>query len=366
MVATMCSSAASPLRTVGDASSPAPISYAGVRDLGAGAAGAAEAEDIDMIRVAAIGLVAALVCSGGTASGQSAACDRGCLRMVLMRYMNAVAANEPKEAGIIVGFRQTENAEVRRVGTGAWQTVTGLGSVQRYFFDPVTGQAAYFGLVDESGEPAVVSVRIRVADRLVTEAEWFIGREGQAGMAADGSGAAPFNPGNLLANPPPAERDVPPGERLSRESLLGVTNSYFDAITSHDPAIMLIQPTCQRIENGLQITGRELPAGSDDGYEGRTNCSSGIRTTGRLNIRLVAARRYPLVDEVQQVVMGFAVFIREPESVNRRLGLSEFFYIDDQLISAVYAAMFYAAPDQPVPNWPPYDGNFPLPPRPVN
>lgn len=314
-----------------------------------------------MMRIATLGLAAALGLASGTASSQSDSCDRDCLRTVLMRYMNAVAANEPQEAGIIVGFRQTENAEVIRVGTGVWQTVTGLGSVQRHFFDPVTGQAAYFGLVDENGGPAVVSVRVRIVDRRVIEAEWYIGREGQAGMAADGSGAAPFDPANMLANPPPAERNVPGGERLSRESLLGVTNSYFDAITSHDPAIMQIHPTCARIENGLQITGRELPAGSDDGYQGRTNCSSGIGTTGRLNIRLVTARRYPLIDEEQQVVMGLGVFIREPESVNRRLGLSEFFYIDDGRIAAVHAAMFYAAPEQPVPNWPPYSGNFPLP-----
>jgi len=27
----------------------------------------------------------------------------------------------------------------------------------------------------------------------------------------------------------------------------------------------------------------------------------------------------------------------------------------------VYSAMFYPPSDQPVPNWPPYDGNWPLP-----
>jgi len=34
-----------------------------------------------------------------------------------------------------------------RPGTGTWQSVTGLGAVQRRFFDPVTGQAAYSGSV---------------------------------------------------------------------------------------------------------------------------------------------------------------------------------------------------------------------------
>jgi hypothetical protein len=229
----------------------------------------------------------------------------------------------------------------------------------------VSGQAAYFGLVEESGAPAVVSARIRVVGRQVVEAEWYIGREGQAGMqggpAADGSGAGPFDPANLIADPPPSERNVPRGDRLPRESLLGIANSYFDAITANDGRIMMIHPSCARIENGLQITGRPLPEGSDDGYQGRTNCASGIRPTGRLNIALVTSRRYPVVDEEQQVVMGLGVFLRDPDSINWRLGLSEFFYIDDARISEVQAAMFYAPPDLPIPNWPPYGGSFPLP-----
>jgi hypothetical protein len=82
-----------------------------------------------------------------------------------------------------------------------------------------------------------------------------------------------------------------------------------------------------------------------------------------LNVALVTARRFPVVDEQQQVVMGMGVFLRDPQSVNRRLGLSEFFHIEEGLISQVHAALFYAAPDSVVPNWPPYDGNFPLPAR---
>lgn len=292
---------------------------------------------------------------------QGSACDRECLRDMLMTYMNAVAANDPDEANVIIGFRQTENAVVIPVGAGTWQSVTALGDVQRLFLDPVTGQAAYFGSVIEGGEPAIVSVRVKVVEQRVSEAEWYIGRDGMPGMAADSPRPAPFDAENFHENPPPAERNVPRRERLSRESLIGVTNSYFDSITMHNPDVMLIKPDCQRIENGRHITGRALPEGSDDGYQGRTICSSGIRTTGRLNIALVAGRRYPLVDEVQQVVLGLGVFIREPTSVNRRLGLSEFFYVEDGVIAEVHAAMFYADALQPVPNWPPYNGNFALP-----
>jgi hypothetical protein len=299
-----------------------------------------------------------------TAHAQTDSCDRECLRGVLMRYMTAVADNAPDEAGIIVGFRQTENAIATPVGAGAWRTVTALGDVYRHYLDPVSGQAAYFGIVEESRVPAVVTARVLVAEGQVIEAEWYIGRARQPGMrgeiAPDGSGAAPYDAEYFIANPPPPERNVPLGQRLSRQSLVGVTNSYFDALTTHDPAVMLSHPTCKRIENGMLVTGRVLEEGRTDGYQGRTNCSSGILTTGTFNIANVAARRYPLVDEQQQVVLGMVVFIRNRESVNRRLGLSEFFYIDDELISEVHAAMFYAAADVPMPNWPPYEANFPL------
>ena len=44
--------------------------------------------------------------------------------------------------------------------------------------DPVTGQAAYFGIVNEGTNEAIVTVRLRVERRKITEAEWYIGRRG--------------------------------------------------------------------------------------------------------------------------------------------------------------------------------------------
>jgi hypothetical protein len=75
----------------------------------------------------------------------------------------------------------------------------------------------------------------------------------------------------------------------------------------------------------------------------------------------VSARRYPLVDVEAQMVLAYAVFIRKPGSTKLRNVLSEWFLIDNKKIRNVYSAMFYPYNDLPVPNWPPYDGNFPLP-----
>lgn len=123
---------------------------------------------------------------------------------------------------------------------------------------------------------------------------------------------------------------------------LGSANSYFDGLTTHDGSVIIHEPGCSRIENGTTVTGRGRGAGAGRGAasDGRGapatpggfpdgDCSSNLEN---LNVSLVAARRYPIVDE---------------EAGGR--------------IRTIYAAMFYPPPDAPVPNWPPYEGNWPLP-----
>src|SRR5207245_8768554 len=81
-----------------------------------------------------------------------------------------------------------------------------------------------------------------------------------------------------------------------------------------------------------------------------------------INIQNVAARRYPIVDEEAGVVLGMAIFIRKPGTTTRRNSFGEWFFLENYKIRTIYATLFYPAPELPVPNWPPYDGNWPLPP----
>jgi hypothetical protein len=224
----------------------------------------------------------ASACLPSTAAAASP-CDRACLRTTLDAYLNAVIKHDPAAAPLMIGFRQTENAIVVRPGNGLWKSMTGLGPMQRRYLDAVTGQAAYFGIIKEGDAQAVVTVRIKVDDRKISEAEWIVARAGEFG---------PNGPNGNVFNAP----------------------------------------------------------GGD--------CAAGLEN---FNASIVAARRYPLVDEEAQAVLALAVFLRKPGSPTRRNMFSEWFFIDNARIRLVYAAMFYPPPDQPVPNWPPYDGNFPLP-----
>jgi hypothetical protein len=234
--------------------------------------------------------------------------------------------------------------------------MTGLGKVQRRYFDPVTGNAAYFGVIEENGAPAIATLRLKVENKKITEAEWYIARKGDPGLNGPAGGNV-FDIENL-AKTPPAERTVPKDARMSRETMIAITNSYFDGITTHDGSIIQAHPGCARHENGQAMTGR--PAGPRGGAAGGavTDCTSGLET---INIQNVAARRYPVVDEEAGIVLALAVFIRKPGTTTRRNVFSEWFVLDNNKIRTIYSAMFYPPPEMPVPNWPPYDGNWPLP-----
>lgn len=305
----------------------------------------------------AAGLLFVLTAPQGTAlAQQSAACDRACLDGILGRFLDAVVAHDPARAPLAIGFRQTQNSVLTPAGSGAWQTVTAIGPSPRRYFDPVTGMAAFFGTVTDGGQPAVASVRVRVENGQITEGEWHIAHKGDPGISGVGSDVL-FDADKLAASPPP-QRVVPQAERLPRDTLVRIVNSYFDGLAAGNGRAVVSHGGCSRFENGFEVTGRPIRSGDPtDGFEGLGDCTSGYAS---LAVALVAARRYLLIDEEAQVVVMSAIFIRKPGDPRRRNHFMEVFGIDGGKIRTVHAAMFYAAPDLPLPNWPPYEGNFPL------
>src|SRR5689334_189833 len=250
----------------------------------------------------------AALAAAGHASAQTT-CDRSCLRTMLDQYLQAIVKHDPKAAPLIVGFRQTENAVNVSPGGGVWKTVTGLGKMQRRYVDDVSGQAGYYGLIEEGASVAVATVRLRIVNRKLTEAEWYLARENDPGLnGARQPGRPPanlLNPEYLIANPPP-DRVVPKAQRLSRDEIVAVVNSYFDAITSHDGSIALTHPGCGRAENGSPApAGKFLPPAPRPAAAGApappataanasNDCVSGL---ANFNLSMVVARRIPLVDE---------------------------------------------------------------------
>jgi hypothetical protein len=288
-----------------------------------------------------------------TANAQD--CNRDCLKSHLDTYLQAVTTHKPETGGLWVGFRQTENSIVIPEGQGAWENVTGLGSIQRRYLDPVKSQAGYFGTVMMGEEEAVVAIRLKIQWDQVTEAEWFISRKSDPGVTGE-PGKTPFNIDTLKATLP-IQRVVPQAERMQREALQAVVNSYFDGITSHNGYIVKGHPGCTRYENGFPTFNSPMTAGMDLGNNGKTDC----RTQADFNVAIVAIRDFYVIDEESQAVMVSAMFLRDPKNNKRRNHFTEVFHLDHGKIRDVHAAFYYAPENRPVPNWAPFDGLFPLP-----
>jgi hypothetical protein len=294
-------------------------------------------------------LILALTLWSGNAL--AASCDRACLKSTLDQYLAAVVKHDRAAAPLGLAFRQTENAAVVPAGAGLWKSMTAVGKLDRRYFDPTTGQAGYFGTIDEAAGPAIVTLRLKVEDRKITEAEWVINRKGDPGLGPLGgeqAKAAFHNPDYLLAHPP-AERVAPAG-RPTRSALVAIANSYFDGLSAHDGRIVLAHPGCVRVENGALTTQRPIPSG------GQTDCTA---EGAMRNIYAVTARRYPIVDEEAGVVLALVLFQRKPGVDMRRNLLAEWFYVDGGRIRTIYASMYYPPAEAMAPNWPPYDGNWP-------
>lgn len=285
--------------------------------------------------------VAALICLFGLAPAhapaRAQACDRACLARALDAYLTAVIRHDPAQAPLAANYRGTENAVTVRPGEGVWKTVTGLGAVQRRYLDPVSGQAAFYGLIDEgAGGPMVAAVRVEVVGGRITEGEWIYGRRGEA----------LYSPAGLIAEPP-AQRTVPAARRLSRDALIRVADSYFEGLQKNDGKVVINNPGCIRIENGAKVTQRSPPPNATEEQRREFagfDCAGGL---DRFDIRAVAHRRFPVVDVEQQAALGIGMFLRKPGSTRQRLLLSEVFTVENGRIQQIHAAMKYLAPEAP-------------------
>jgi hypothetical protein len=271
------------------------------------------------------------------------ACDRGCLGRALDTFLTAMVAHDPAAAGLAPTFRYTENAVEVRPGAGLWQTATRLGAVQRRYLDPASGQAAYFGLIEEGAESGIATVRIRVAGRAVTEGEAVVGRRTNGIFDAAG-----------LAQSPPVEGPLAAGKRTPREQMIAAANSYFDGLQTKKSDVVVAARGCPRIENGVTMTGMGRGRGGAPPLD-RGDCAN---MSGMAQISTVVNRRFPVVDEEAGVVLGMAVFNRPP-GARRGNGtlwprnlLTEIFAIEEGRITAIHAAMHYLDPDVPTaPGW---------------
>ena len=241
-----------------------------------------------MKRTNVLGVLAALFALWLVAppSAAQTSCDRECLRGFITQYLNALVAHNPKSLPLAANARFTEDTKTLPLGEGLWKGLSGLRSYRQDFLDVREGQAASHVIVEESGMPVMLALRLKIVDKKITEIETMVTRNKTEG--------AIFSVENLQ-KPRPEMNVVPDAsQKMSRAELIRIAEYYpkglkvggnFDAVQAP------FAPDAYRLENGNIMAGAGARAGGEN-----------IRT-GRVSPHPDVSYRIAVVDEELGIVL---------------------------------------------------------------
>jgi hypothetical protein len=238
---------------------------------------------------------------GAPQESRAASCDRACLDGFVDQYLTALAARDASSLPVTSDVKFTENGTVLKLGEGLWGTANGLGKFRLYTDDPATGEVGFIGVVHEWDRPAILVLRLKIADKKITEIETIVNRDIPGATALDKIGT----PDSVLT------ADVPEAERGSREELIKVSNRYFsDLERSSGNGANLFTADCNRIEGGTQTTNNPaLDAGRPYSYPiFGMGCEAQFKTGFFTFVTRIRDRRFMVVDRERGLVFAFVFF----------------------------------------------------------
>ncbi|HWK54811.1 MAG TPA: hypothetical protein VNR18_10600 [Hyphomicrobiales bacterium] len=223
-------------------------------------------------------------------------CDYDCLIGHANGYVAALAARNPTQANLAPDVLFSENNVLMPLGNdGLWGTISKVRDGALIVADAQTGNAAWFGLVEEHGNPAYLALRIKVQQGLITEIETVVNRLPDM--------PKPFGDPDQVVHDPTFTDILALEERRPRERLVAVADGYFNTVELNDGQVFTdFSDDCGRLENGVSTTTNGGSASIAQGCEEQFRL--GIY---RINKR-VRARRFPLVDETRGIVVASGFF----------------------------------------------------------
>jgi hypothetical protein len=220
---------------------------------------------------------------------------------LLDRYVEALASRNARALPLAPTVRFTENAQEIALDEGLWATATAVSQHQIRFVDPAAGQAGLMAEVFEHGEPACLSMRLKVEQGLITEIEQFVVR----------SRMSLFNPDGFVRES--LFREIEPANRASRALLQQIPHRYFDGIERDDGGIIPVTDDCLRLENGVQtVLAGETDFASSTASQGfnlfRMGVAEQISTGFFAFLPHIRDRRIAAIDEERSMVLAVCVF----------------------------------------------------------
>jgi hypothetical protein len=227
------------------------------------------------------------------------ACDRACLEAIADSYIAAMVAHDASKATFAPGVRFTENTIALPLTEGLWFTASGVGDFKFYVCDPQTSQVAWTGIVKEHDKPVLLSVRLKLVNRRITEAESIVVRDVKENVIE-----------NLQAPPPTFTETLAPSERMPRSQMLRMPDIYFEALDKLNDTAIPWDKDAFRFENGMVTCGSIPGAASMPGLPSSRSCKTpdGVISPMLKTIYNVRPRRTPVVDEERGLTWGLYCF----------------------------------------------------------
>ena len=291
-----------------------------------------------------------------TAGARAADCDRACLIGITDAYLAAMVAHDPGKAPLAPKVRFTENTQVLPVGKGsAWEGTTGVRNYKINIADPEAGQIALYTVVEGKERPGLLTLRLKVRHKLITEVESVYVGVGLRGFA---------NVDNLTATPPIWDQVLPPAKRRTRAQNVAIVERYFDTLEKQYKDHIPFTDDCLRIENGVVTAGNPKAQGI-----GAMSCHDNLNQNIWSYISSVSPRRYTTVDVERGLVSGMFMFhhggtktsyvndkgetVPFPEAMLKKQAviISELFKVEDGRIRRIEAVMTGNLPLEAGPGW---------------
>jgi hypothetical protein len=220
-------------------------------------------------------------------------CDRQCLYGFLDQYLAALKAKDASRLPLARNFRYSENNVMMKFPDGVWGTITGFSDYNLRTADPAEGAVGCYGIVQETNSTSILSLRLKIVDRKIAEAETIIRRS---------EGAGPFPSKPTLTSNPVFEEIVPADARSPRERMIAIADGYFSTLQLNDGALFApFYDDCDRWENGLLTTHNQdlakiIPTAS-------LGCAQQFKLGNYRYDDRVRDRRFFLVDEERGLIM---------------------------------------------------------------
>jgi hypothetical protein len=259
-------------------------------------------------------LLAVLGTIGCTTAAQKY--DRQGLVDLMQKYVGALANHNTKDLPFAEKVKFTENSDkgidFLEVGKGLWETASGGPTdFQIYAADPVAQAAACLVVMKENDKDIMLGARIKLENGKIIEAEHLVVRGGSMSRQ-------PFSemPTLKKARPGFAE-DIPKDEQMTREDLLKIGLSYYDALTSEDGTRAPFAKECERRENGMTTAGGKPPKPEDlppggampTGGFGSTPMDCEGQLSAGVFSYITEIRPHMVVADVQKgISVGFSMF----------------------------------------------------------